>query len=33
MGELSAKLCEEMRESVRLDEVIRKNLEMMGYGE
>ncbi|MGE0087508.1 MAG: N-6 DNA methylase [Desulfococcaceae bacterium] len=33
MGELSAALYEQMRESVRLDEVIRKNLEVLGYGE
>lgn len=33
MGELSAKLYEQMRESLRLDEIIRKNLEGLGYGE
>ncbi|MEE4358995.1 MAG: class I SAM-dependent DNA methyltransferase [Desulfococcaceae bacterium] len=33
MGELSAKLYEQMRESMRLDAVIRKNLEGLGYGE
>ncbi len=33
MGELSAALYDQMRESVRLDELIRKNLEVLGYGE
>ena len=29
----SAALYEQMRESIELDAVIRKNLEMLGYGE
>ena len=33
MADLSAALYEQMRESVALDAVIRKNLEYMGYGE
>ena len=33
MAELSATLYEQMRESTELDAVIRKNLEILGYGE
>jgi len=33
MAELSATLYEQMREGVELDAVIRKNLEVLGYGE
>lgn len=33
MSELSATLYEQMRESVKLDSVIRKNLEHLGFGE
>ena len=33
MAELSGTLYEQMRESTRLDAVIRKNLEVLGYGE
>jgi type I restriction enzyme M protein len=33
MSELSATLYEQMRESVKLDETIKKNLEALGYGE
>ena len=33
MAELSATLYEQMRESIELDAVIRKNLEVLGYGE
>jgi type I restriction enzyme M protein len=33
MAELSDTLYEQMRESIELDAVIRKNLEMLGYGE
>ena len=33
MADLAAALYEQMRESVVLDAVIRKNLEYMGYGE
>ena len=33
MAELSATLYEQMREGVELDMVIRKNLEVLGYGE
>jgi type I restriction enzyme M protein len=33
MSELSATLYEQMRESVKLDETIKKNLEVLGYGE
>ncbi len=33
MAELSATLYEQMREGAELDAVIRKNLEVLGYGE
>lgn len=33
MAELSDTLYEQMRESIELDAVIRKNLEILGYGE
>lgn len=33
MAELSDTLYEQMRESIELDAVIRKNLEVLGYGE
>lgn len=33
MAELSSTLYEQMRESIKLDAVIRKNLEALGYGE
>lgn len=33
MAELSSTLCDQMRESIELDAVIRKNLEVLGYGE
>ena len=33
MAEFSAILYEQMREGVELDAVIRKNLEVLGYGE
>ena len=32
-NQLSGTLYEQMRESVKLDAVIRKNLEVLGYGE
>jgi type I restriction enzyme M protein len=33
MAELSDRLYEQMRESIELDAVIRRNLEVLGYGE
>jgi type I restriction enzyme M protein len=33
MAELAGRLYEQMRESVELDAVIRKNLDVLGYGE
>lgn len=33
MAELSDRLCQHMREALELDAVIRKNLEVLGYGE
>jgi type I restriction enzyme M protein len=33
MNELSSTLYEQMKESAELDDVIRKNLEALGYGE
>jgi type I restriction enzyme M protein len=33
MTELSRTLYEQMRKSAELDEVIKKNLEVLGYGE
>ncbi len=33
MAEFSSRLYEQMRKSVKLDVVIRKNLEALGYGE
>lgn len=33
MAELSKRLNRQMRESVELDAVIRRNLEVLGYGE
>jgi type I restriction enzyme M protein len=33
MAELAGRLYDKMRESVELDAVIRKNLEVLGYGE
>ena len=32
-AELAGRLYEQMRESVKLDAVIRRNLEVLGYGE
>jgi len=33
MAELTAALCEQMAESVQLDDAIRANLEALGYGQ
>jgi type I restriction enzyme M protein len=33
MAELSATLYEQMREGTELDTIIRRNLEVLGYGE